>query len=245
MKSVILFSLSVVGFVIFSSSVLAQSAEDSNQAVTNSLVALKNAPVINGNSFCCESMVHAVNSLRHLGKDGALIVLRRYLEESGHPEAINNWKILIVCRILFVNPDGWKPPQLGMPYPEVNEAAIDKNQLFPIVLSHGVPFLMIESYIAGGYSSDTAEKCVKLCGGFNLITKDLPENGYVDAAHALAESQEFRTLYLNTNDLVYVERMILGQARCDDPFTRLGIKSVIKNTINVKISNGPQTNSVP
>lgn len=189
-------------------------------------------------------MVRAVNSLRRLGKDDALKVLRTYLGESGsHPLSEKSEKILIVCRLLFVNPAGWKYPRLGQPYPEVTEHEFDTNQLFPIALYRGVPFLLIYGYSAGGYTSDTADKCVKLCEGFSLITKDLPENGYEVAARSFVESQEFRAIYLRTNALVYVEKMILGQARCDGTMIRGRIKS--KNTIIVKIWNPPQTNSTP
>jgi hypothetical protein len=193
-------------------------------------------------------MVRAVNSLRRLGKDDALKVLRTYLEEYGnHQFSESDQRILIVCRLLFVNPDGWKPPRLGYAYPEVNEHELDTNQLFPIALYRGVPFLLIYGYEGSGYTSDTADKCVQLCEGFSLITNDLPENGYEVTAHSFVESQEFRAIYLHTNALVYVEKMILGQARCDDPLARRGIspENTIKNTIDVKIWNPPQTNSTP
>lgn len=241
MKFLTLFTLLVVGLAGFCRSIPAQSVGGSTQAITNSLGGLKNAPIMDGESFCCESMVHAVNNLRHLGKDDALKVLRTYLQEHGsHPFSKSDERVMMVCRLLFVNPDGWKPPRYGEPYPEVNEREFDKNQLFPLALYHGVPFLLIYGYNAGGYTSDTADKCLQLCEGFSLITKDLPENGYEVAARAFVESHEFRTIYLHTNELPYVENMILGQARCDDPMTRRGIE--VKD---VKISNPPQTNSTP
>src|SRR5690349_17219248 len=69
---------------------------------------LKKAPSIVGDRYQCREMVQVVNHLRELGKDRSLAVLRDYLMGGGDHD-----KVLIICRLLFINPKGWEPPILG------------------------------------------------------------------------------------------------------------------------------------
>ena len=92
------------------------SAEDTNAASL-----LLKAPAVSGDSYRCEDMVRAVNALRRLGKAEAIAVLKGHLKDYDAfilPQ--EHEKILLVCRLLFSNPQGWATPGLGHPYPEVN-----------------------------------------------------------------------------------------------------------------------------
>lgn len=184
-------------------------------ADTNTVaILLKASPCIDGNSYYCGDMIHSVNSLRHLGKEDAIGVLREFLRENGvESDPRQRDKILIVCRMLFVNPDGWKEPRLGRAVPEIDRNITEKFPLFPMVITNGIPFLLIKGYNAGGYSSDTPEKCVELCKGFSLIPADLREGDYEEAARELVESENFQKLYPDPEKRKQSVEMILNQAR--------------------------------
>ena len=219
--------------ILMGSSAPAQTTNSTAQ-ITNVLVMVQKAPLVDGSTYCCEPMVQVVNGLRHLGKDDALLVLRSYLKDNGgYPGSSKNEKVLLICRLLFSNPQGWKHPRLGGPDPEVNLNVADQNPLFPIVLSRGVPFLVILGYNSSGYTSDTADKCVEKCAGFSLVTTDLAETGYEDAARELMLDESFRSLYVDTNVLKHVDKMILDEAKCLDPVIRRG--GVIKSTIEIEV----------
>src|ERR1041384_7012003 len=94
----------------------ASAAQDTNAAAL-----LARAPLIRGDSYRCEDMVLAVNCLRHLGKERALTALKDYLRNNDPYAAPGEHKkILLVCRLLFTNPQGWKAPRLGPPIPEID-----------------------------------------------------------------------------------------------------------------------------
>ena len=213
-----------------------------NPAISNAVVALKNLPPMEGRYFCCDSITRAANNLERLGKEDALKALRLYLgNHNSKPLSNESENVLLICRLLFKNPEGWKQPGLGEPFPEVNRQVSDKNELFPLVLSRGAPFLLIYGFNGSGYTSDTADKCLQLCEGFTLIPRELPEGGYEDAANALLESKEFRMLYTNTNQLPIMEKMILAQAHC--PNMLAPKNENVKSSIEVKMWSIPRTNN--
>lgn len=169
---------------------------------------LKKTPEIEGYYYRCGEMVQVVNYLRCLGKEKCVAALRQYFERDDESDA----KILVLCRLLFVNPKGWDPPILGnpVPVPVSNEDAIKKFPLFPIALSNNVPFLLIQGYNLGGAAESPAE-CLKICEGLSLIKKDYSLTGYEKAAKALTQSESFLKLY-DKKDRPQMVKMILHQA---------------------------------
>src|SRR5437870_3597744 len=110
---------------------------------TNAVALLGKAPAIRGDSYRCGEMVRAVNSLRHLGKEDALAVLRNHLRQNdGYTSPDQYWKLHLVCRLAFVNPQGWKFPRLGQPNPEIDWEVGKQLPHFPMALTNGVPFLL-------------------------------------------------------------------------------------------------------
>jgi hypothetical protein len=150
-------------------------------------------------------MVQVVNHLRQLGKDKSLAALHDYLA-SDHEDD----KVLVICRLLFVNPKGWQPPGLGAPAPAINKNVVKKFPLFPIALSERVPFLLVEGYSLHG-RGESALACLELCEGFALVKEDYPLANYEKAARALAQTDAFRQLYQEADRQAMVE-MILRQA---------------------------------
>lgn len=200
-----------LGGIFFWCNTLCSSAPGQD---TNASTLLSEAPTIRGGSYYCGAMVRAVNALRRLGKEQAIEILRTFLKENGpYAAPEQHQKLLLVCRLLFVNPDGWKYPTLGQPEPEIDWKVGEQLPVFPMALSQGVPFLLLRGYSSGGYTSDTVEKCVELCKGFNLISEDLPEQGYEKAARALVTSQTFEQLYVTPEGRKEAEAMVLAQTR--------------------------------
>jgi hypothetical protein len=96
--------------------------------------------------------------------------------------------------MLFVNPRGWQPPILGRPSPSINWGTVTNFPLFPLALSQGVPFQLVNGYMLGG-APETARTSLALCEGLELIQKDLPRKGYEKAAKDLIQSEAFKSLY--------------------------------------------------
>jgi len=117
----------------------------------------------------------------------------------------------------------------------------EKYPLFPVAMSHGMPFLLIAGYNGSGYSDDTADKCLQLCEALPLIPRDLSDGDYEKGAQELVESDDFKKLYLDTNVLIHVEKMIFRQAQHPDTIKRFRQK--VKSSINVEIRDTPQTNN--
>lgn len=175
-------------------------------AENRDIAMLKKAPSITGRTYQCGEMVQVVNHLRQLGRDKSLAALRGYITGS-----VENEKVLVICRLLFVNPKGWEPPGLGMPIPAVNEAVVKKFPLFPLGLSSGVPFLLTKGYELDG-RAESAIACLKLCEGFALVKEDYPLADYEKAARALTQMDSFRQLYQEA-DRQGMAEMILNQAK--------------------------------
>jgi len=166
---------------------------------------LKKAPSVAGYEYRCKEMVHVVNYLRACGKDKALALLRKYLKYSQEDD-----KVLIICRLLFLNPEGWTLPGLGQPTPQVHENVAQRFPLFPIGLSHRVPFFLITGYLLKG-KGESAVGCLKLCERLALVNEDYPLDGYGHAARALIQSDSFRHVY-KSGDKNRIAEMILRQA---------------------------------
>jgi hypothetical protein len=65
-------------------------------------------------------MASVVNRLRHLDKDRALDVLRSDLSGDLREHPQENVKVVLICRLLIVNPSGWKPLDVGLSLPHVD-----------------------------------------------------------------------------------------------------------------------------
>ena len=167
---------------------------------------LKTTPSIAGDTYQCSEMVQVANHLRKLGKDKSLAALRTYLTSGG-----DNDKVLVICRLLFVNPKGWGAPILGQPSPSINQDTAKKFPLFPVALSDGVPFLLVEGYQLEGLP-ESANDCLKLCEGFALVKEDYSTADYEKAARALTQTKEFRQLYQEADRQAMAD-MILRQAK--------------------------------
>ena len=210
MKKAIVSLLLIGSLILVSSSCRTPDAErESDISVVKKLP----CDTVYGSRYNSKAMVQCVNELRRLGKKRALAALRRHIERNGiRGDPREEEKVLLVCRLLFVNPAGWQPPRLGAPGPEVASDLIEEFPLFPIALEKGVPFLLLEGYRGGGFSSDTGGRCVQLCESFSIITGDLPEVGLKNAAHELIRTKAFRRLYIKPSDADRMADMVLRQA---------------------------------
>jgi hypothetical protein len=203
---------------------------------TNAVALLTKAPAIHGDSYRCGDMVRAVNSLRHLGKEQALAVLGNHLRQNdryGSPDQY--WKLHLVCRLLFVNPQGWKFPRLGQPEPEINWNIGEHLPQFPMAISNGVPFMLIRGYSAAGFTGDTPEKTLELCESFPLLSADLSENGYEKAARDLIKSEMFQKLYSTPGGRKEAADMLLVQAGAKEPEKLEGT-----STLTITITPSPE-----
>lgn len=169
---------------------------------------LKGAPDARGDIYRCVNMIRTVNYLRGLGKDAALKVLRKDLKESGFDD---NDKILLICRLLFVNPKGWSPIALGEPDPEVDATAIKQFPLFPLDVVEGVPFFLVRGYKQQGLS-EFATLCLDKCVNFSIIPADLSNVHYEKAARSLFNGERFKSLYRDPNVYEEMSSMIFRQA---------------------------------
>lgn len=174
---------------------------------------LNKTPPIAGKSYRCAEMIRVVNHLRRLGKNKSLAVLRDYLASEGQFERFdNNGEVLIICRLLFVNPKGWAPPGLGDPAPATNQDVEKHFPLFPIALSDNVPFLLVYGYTIAGVP-ELAKDCLELCKRFSIIKRDYPLEGYEKSARSLTQMDSFRQLYKTEADRQEMADLILRQAK--------------------------------
>lgn len=179
---------------------------DQNPAQNRDVAMLTKAPAINGDTYNCGGMVEVVNHLRQLGKEKSLVVLKDYLAISRE-----DGKVLVICRLLFVNPKGWNPPGLGDPVPKIDPTAAKQFPLFPIAVSDRVPFLLVKGYRLQG-RGESAAACLKLCEGFSLVKEDYAVADYEKPARALTQMESFSQLY-GPLDRREMADMILGQGK--------------------------------
>jgi len=168
-------------------------------------------PSNDGFDFRCEDMVRVVNHLRHLGKAKALEILDEYVKESppGGPDSV-----VLICKVLFTDTNQWKGLNItfGAPHPAANRTTVSKFPLFPIAISGGIPFELVEGYSLGGFNGNPAAKCVEYCKNLPIISTDLTNTNYEAAAQALIQSKEFRELYPDPSDQAWIAFMIRRQA---------------------------------
>jgi hypothetical protein len=166
---------------------------------------LERAPSVAGYHYQSAEMVRGVNHLRNLGREKCLAALRRYLAAGGEHD-----KVLVLCRLLFVNPKGWEPLHPGKPEPLVQAEGRKHFPLFRVALSDGVPFLLVDGFAYRG-PPILADGCLKQCEGLSLVGEDYPASGHERAARALVQSGPFRKLY-PARVVRQAEEMVLEQA---------------------------------
>jgi hypothetical protein len=166
--------------------------------------------------FRSAAYVETVNSLRRVGKEQALKLLRERLAiEPASSE--RHLKVALVCRLLFQAPKGgWKPPELGQPFPDISAQGSTAFPLFPLAISNGVPFMLVGAYTSVGVSF-AGEATLRICETLPMITKDLATSGYLQAAQELVESRNFKAIYEDSTALAMMERSIVQQASISDP----------------------------
>jgi hypothetical protein len=167
-----------------------------------------------GYEYKCVEMARLVNALRKLGKDKALAALNSHAD--GALEHGQSGAIFLICRCLFENPNGWTPPDLGAPLPDVPDEVIAKLPHFPLMFSDGVPFMVIQGYILGG-RSENPKDFLKLCEALPLRQSDLPTTGYDAAARSLVASDLFSQLYPDAAVRRSMSKMVLRQAEKNSP----------------------------
>lgn len=168
------------------------------------------APSLFYKSYQCKDMTHAANQLRHLGKTEALRVLTKYFRIQAS-QGQDDSGVILQCRLLFDNPDGWPPLRFGLPHPDFHSEVAKQFTCFPIGLSKGVPFFLIRGYTLEGVG-ESPWYYLKLCRRLKMRTEDLPTSGYTEAAQDLIKSSQFRKLYLNRSDRDAMSAIILQQA---------------------------------
>ena len=171
---------------------------------------LNETPDANGFFYSCSQMVSVVNELRHMGKDKVMSVLTNVVEQANQNEG--EGELFMLCRLLFVNTNGWKMPGLGAPYPPVNfDVVTNEFPIFPLALSDGVPFFLLNGYQGGG-RPEAPDECVAACRDLPLISSDLPTNGFALAAQKLIASDSFHRLYKPSYAAQLIPSMIQRQA---------------------------------
>ncbi len=162
---------------------------------------------LGGYVYKCANMVRLVNHLRGLGKDDALAALKQHMKKNG----LGDEKVVVICRCLFQNSKDWGDPDLGGPDPDVSEKASKAFPAFPVAFSRKVPFFLVGAYSSTGISG-AAIVCLDKCKSLPLIDKDLPTEGYAEAAQALVTSEAFNALYPDEKTRKDMTEMIIEQA---------------------------------
>jgi hypothetical protein len=211
MKSHPHFLLLFVGIVIcLSSSCATQPAQKEK-----CLKALEDLP--NGSywamSYRCKDMVKCVNTLRHAGKPQALAALTEYTQKHRFTiEPQTDRKLQWVCRLLFINPEGWPQLGIGATEAETNDSIARQYPFFPIAISDRVPFILSNGYPINGLSDQHGYSDVALCRSFSMVAADLPTVGYARAAKKLVQSELFQRLYKDPIEKEIMLEEILNQA---------------------------------
>jgi hypothetical protein len=191
--------LSVISYCLIFSS-------QRSAALRQDVAMLDKCPSIDGETYQCGEMVRIVNHLRKLGKAKSLAVLREYLANGGEHD-----KVLMICRLLFVNPQGWKPPRLGRCVPRIDDNVAKTYPHFPLVVVNRVPFLLIRGYSIHG-RGELAGNCLTVCEGFSMITEDYSLEKHEGVACDLTQMGWFRQLY-DEEELPGMIEIILRQAK--------------------------------
>ncbi len=93
-------------------------------------------PDTEGWRYPCPQMVSVVNQLRHMGKGKVMSVLTNFVQQVNQKGG--GGKVHMLCRLLFVNTNGWTRPALGAPQPPINRDVVTNAfPLFPVAMSDG------------------------------------------------------------------------------------------------------------
>ena len=110
---------------------------------------LSDVPPCRGLGYDPASLIRAVNTLRPLGKERALAVIREYLRVGGGES------MFLVLRVLFEVPDepGHMPRMsIGAPYPpEPKDPTLVPR--FPLVIQDDIPLMLVRGYLVAGAGS--------------------------------------------------------------------------------------------
>jgi hypothetical protein len=196
-------------------SVLCISCGGQRAVVPKNLAALDALPgeSIYGYTYRCKTFLKCINTLRASGKTSAVIALREYIQgSSANASPIQIRKLMYVCRLVFENPTGW--PQLGL---ETSEPAVNRDiaklfPTFPMAISDGVPFMLIDGYSFGGISFESGVTDVYQCQHLPIFKWKIPVSGCRPAAQKLVASENFQKLYKNINDRIKMTQEVLDQA---------------------------------
>ena len=179
---------------------------------SNCLRAIERLP---GNSiyaptYRCKDMVQCINTLQEAGKCIALQALQQQeLNNSVNGDPLQDQKLIYLCHLLFVNSNGWA--QLGGE-PKTDKRVAKSFPSFPIAISDGVPFLLIDGRIIDGLPSVSGAGEVRKCSGLQTIDHGLPVRGFKNAARDLIQSESFQRLYLDPRDTSRMAEEIWNQA---------------------------------
>ena len=182
MHTKVLFPALLVGLISFGTLSRAQDAV---------IPILTNRLPLDSASYRCDEMIQSVNRLRRLGKEQALKTLTASLKDRE-----NDVNVMCICRLLFVNTNGWKPIDGVDSYREmVYTNVLEYFPLFPMAMSDGVPFLIFQGFFLDGRLVEGSGDDLELCKGFPMIEADLSNTNYVSAAMKLLRSEPFLKLY--------------------------------------------------
>ncbi|HEY5043924.1 MAG TPA: hypothetical protein VIK53_18275 [Verrucomicrobiae bacterium] len=179
------------------------------------LTAVENLPrgSVYGITYHCKDMVKCVNTLQQAGKSSALLALKEYVRKHAMPmEPLQDKKLMYVCRLLFINPKGWQQLGIGATVPETDDSIAKQFPLFPVAISDGTPFMLIDGHHIEGIGSESGARDVSQCEGFSIINAGLPTQGYKKAAQDLIQSELFQKLYKDPMAKDLMTQEILNQA---------------------------------
>ncbi|AMV27423.1 hypothetical protein VT84_23690 [Gemmata sp. SH-PL17] len=178
--------MSVVAWVVCASGLLPGQPD---AALEKEFEALSKLPTLRKGEHRCETWVAAANHLRQMGKEKSLKVLNAYLARSADHE-----RVLLICRLLFVNPKGWEAKLGGPRPPNIDRQAVKNYPLFPFAVSEGTPFVLVKGYAPGGKIGG-GKQCLETCADLELIKEDYSTKDWDKAAHKLIKSEHFLKLY--------------------------------------------------
>lgn len=176
-----------------------QYGDEINPALRAHVEQIHRSPSLDGAAFDPAALVRAVNDLWPLGMERALAALRAYHRLTrAHPSdpTLDEQRVLPIARLLFVRRDG----AAEMPPLMVGGADIapppSTFPLFPLALSHGLPFLLITGYTLDGLPQspeDHLAYCEQRC---RLRDAPLsPDASPITAVNALIADPRWQSLY--------------------------------------------------
>ncbi|MGV0025331.1 hypothetical protein [Phormidesmis priestleyi] len=123
---------------------------------------VQRSPRIQGLSFNPVALIRSVNGLWQVGREQALTALQRYFElatgDYRQQYDLDEQRIFLILRLLFVQVDGSKMPPLLIGLPDVAPPDDDRFPLFPLAIVTQVPFLLVQGYMLGGLPQSPLEQ---------------------------------------------------------------------------------------